>query len=91
MKNNIRSKISEFLKSEDGRVGAKSPLALGVAGASLLLAQAMVTPSAQAHMLCIPGGDDCPEGAFCVFWCDGTWDFSTCVGTFHSHCEVLGT
>ena len=49
MKNNIRGKISEFLKSEDGHVGAKSPLALGVASASLLLAQMMVTPSAQAH------------------------------------------
>ena len=49
-KNNIRSKISQFLKSEEGRVGVKSPLALGVASASVLLAQAMVTPSAQAHM-----------------------------------------
>ena len=50
MKNNIRGKISQFLKSEDGHVGAKSPLALGVASASLLLAQTMVTPPAQAHM-----------------------------------------
>ena len=52
MKNNIRGKISQFLKSEDGHVGAKSPLALGVASASLLLAQMMVTPSAQAHLEC---------------------------------------
>ena len=48
-KNNIRGKISQFLTSEEGRVGVKSPLALGVASASVLLAQAMVTPSAQAH------------------------------------------
>ena len=84
-KNNIRSKISEFLKSEDGRVGAKSPLALGVAGASVLLAQAMVTPSAQADMECFPG--DCEEGEFCVVWCDGTWFLGACMGTMHSQCE----
>ena len=89
MKNNIRSKISEFLKSEDGRVGAKSPLALGVASASLLLAQAMVTPSAQAHMKCYPWADDCAEGEFCVVWCEGTWNLGTCMGTWHSHCEPL--
>ena len=56
MKNNIRGKISQFLKSEDGHVGVKSPLALGVASASLLLAQMMVTPSAQAHLECISLG-----------------------------------
>ena len=39
MKNNIRGKIRDFLKSEEGRVGVKSPLALGVASASVLLAQ----------------------------------------------------
>ena len=87
MKNNIRSKISKFLKSEEGRVGAKSPLTLGVASASLLLAQAMVTPSAQAHLECIPGG--CAEDEFCVLWCDGTWSIGTCIGTWHSHCSAL--
>ena len=29
MKNNIHSKIKRFLESEDGRVSAKAPLALG--------------------------------------------------------------
>ena len=66
-KNNIRSKISEFLKSEEGRVGVKSPLALGVASASVLLAQAMVTP------LCSGTFDVCPlgavgRGAYCMVW-----------------------
>ena len=88
MKNNIRSKISAFLKSEEGRVGAKSPLTLGVASASLLLAQVMVTPSAQAHLECVPGS--CPEGEYCIMWCDGTWNnIGTCIGTEHSHCEPL--
>ena len=87
MKNNIRSKISDFLKSEDGRVSAKSPLALGVASASLLLAQAMVTPSAQAHLECYPGS--CPEGEYCAVQCYGTWNLGTCIGEEHSHCRPL--
>ena len=89
MKNNIRSKISDFLKSEEGRVGAKSPLALGVASTSLLLAQAMITSSAQAHWECYPWADDCPEGEYCKYWCDGTWSLGTCYGTVHSQCEPL--
>ena len=89
MKNNIRSKISEFLKSEDGRVGAKSPLTLGVASASLLLAQAMITPSAGAHLECYPG--DCAEDEFCMFWCEGTWYLGACMGTLHSHCTFAGS
>ena len=55
MKNNIRSKISDFLKSEEGRVGVKSPLALGIASASVLLAQAIVTSPVQAHLKCTLG------------------------------------
>ena len=89
MKNNsIRSRISDFLKSEDGRVGVKSPLALGVASASVLLAQAVVTSPAQAHLECTPGGDDCKEGEYCAVWCD-EWCGATCIGEWHSQCEVL--
>ena len=89
MKNNIRSKISDFFKSEEGRVGAKSPLTLGVASASVLLAQMMVAPSAQAHLMCIPWAGDCAEDEYCHIWCDGTWNIGTCIGTVHSHCEPL--
>ena len=88
MKNNIRSKISDFLKSEEGRVGVKSPLALGIASASVLLAQAIVTPPVQAHLECTPGGTDCGEDAYCAVWCD-QWSLGTCVGSWHSQCEVL--
>ena len=88
MKHNIRSKISDFLKSEEGRVGAKSPLAFGVASASLLLAQAMVTSSAQAHTECSSKGG-CPEGKDCVYRCEGTWRLGSCLGTLHSHCEPI--
>ena len=86
MKKNIRGKISDFLTSEEGHVGVKSPLALGAASASLLLAHAIVSPSAQAHLECYPG--DCPEGEYCAIWCD-KWRGSTCVGTWHSQCESL--
>ncbi len=42
MKNNLRGKIREFLASEEGKVGAKAPLTLGVATGSVLLANAIV-------------------------------------------------
>ena len=49
MKKNLRGKIREFVQSEEGKVGIKSPLTLGVAAGSLLLAQAVVgTPQAEA-------------------------------------------
>ena len=49
MKTNFRDKFRDFLASEEGQVGAKAPLALGVATGSLLLAQAMLPASTQAH------------------------------------------
>ena len=85
MKKNIRSRISDFLTSEEGRVGVKPPLALGAASASVLLAHAMVTPSAQACWECYPGS--CPEGEYCHIWCDGTLEAYTCHGRWHSHCR----
>ena len=88
MKNSIRGRISEFLKSEEGRVGAKSPLALGVASASVLLAQAIVTPSAEAHTECV-NDDDCSEGEECAYWCTGEWILGTCRGTLHTHCDPI--
>ena len=36
MKANLRGKIREFLASEEGKVGIKSPLSLGVVGGSFL-------------------------------------------------------
>ena len=53
MKTNLRGKIREFVQSEEGKVGIKSPLTLGVATGSLLLAQAVVgTPQAEAFQDC---------------------------------------
>ena len=70
MKNNLRGKIREFIASEEGRVGIKGPLTLGVATGSILLAQTVVgTPQADA----CPCNDDapCPAGQVC--------DLGTCV------------
>ena len=67
MKNNVRSKIKRFLQSEDGRVSAKAPLAVGVATGSVLLAQMMLPSPAEAHLTCHYNAD-CSSGEVCEFW-----------------------
>ncbi len=84
MKNNIRSKIKRFLESEDGRVSAKAPLALGVATGSVLLAQAMVPSPAQAGFEC-GTSSDCDPGESCVYTCSRMYH-GTCIGTWSSEC-----
>jgi len=59
MKNNLRGKIREFIASEEGKVGVKAPLTLGVATGSVLLANAIVgTTPAEAGAPC-DDHDDC--------------------------------
>jgi hypothetical protein len=59
MKTNLRGKIREFVQSEEGKVGIKSPLTLGVAAGSMLLAHAIIgTPRTEAWE-CMDD-DDCP-------------------------------
>ena len=72
MKNNLRDKFRDFLASEEGRVGVKAPLALGVAGGSLLLAQAMLPTAADAHTECF-SDDDCDAGKKCDTWSEPGW------------------
>ncbi len=67
---NLKSKIRDFLDSEEGRVGVKTPLALGVAAGGLMLAQAfVVTPNADA----CTNQHDCAADQHCsnVCW---EWD-----------------
>lgn len=45
MKKSLRGKIREYIQSEEGKVGVKTPLTLGVAAGGLLLAHAIVGPS----------------------------------------------
>ncbi|MCE2401473.1 hypothetical protein J4G08_11385 [Candidatus Poribacteria bacterium] len=73
MKTNLRGKIREFVQSEEGKVGVKSPLTLGVAVGSVLLAHAIVGTPAKAGGLC-HDDDDCmaPETCHGPFVPDGT-------------------
>ena len=85
MKNNIHSKIKRFLESEDGRVSAKAPLALGIATGSVLLAQAMVPSPAQAGYYECVYSNDCDPGESCVYTCSRMRN-GYCVGTWSSEC-----
>ena len=63
MKTNLRGKIREFVHSEEGKVGIKSPLTLGIATGGLLVAQAIVGPT-PALAGCL-GDTDCGDGFIC--------------------------
>ena len=84
MKTNLRDKFRDFLASEEGHVGAKAPLALGVATGSLLLVQGILPSSVQGHDNC---GRGCPDGEVCLLWCDD-WSAGCkcCVGEWHAEC-----
>lgn len=79
---NLKSKIQDFLNSEDGRVGVKTPLALGVAAGGLMLAQAMVTTPEAAAQGCTVNAD-CAGDQQCDIECDWIekWKMWHCVGT----------
>ena len=89
MKTNLRGKIREFVHSEEGKVGIKSPLTLGAAVGSVLLAQAIVgVPPVAAGKPCEVGGDpnQCKPHQFCApTHCWGPEDpntgLETCIGT----------
>ncbi len=89
MKNNLRDKFRAFLASEEGRVGAKAPLTVGIAGGSLLLAQVMLPTDAQAHVTCKDDAD-CSPGEICVDWKTVEWspDLGDWVTVKHSECIV---
>ena len=83
----MKKKFREFLASEEGRVGVKAPIAAGVVGGSLLLAQAMLATDAQAHMECQSWGH-CDPGERCDKWWELEWspDLGDWVRTRHSAC-----
>ena len=60
MKTNLRSKIREFVQSEEGKVGIKSPLGLGVAAGGILLAQVIIGTSQ------VEAQDECWDDDDCV-------------------------
>ena len=84
MKTTFRGRIRDFLTSEAGKVGVKSPLTLGVATGSVLLVQAIVgTPPATAECMTDADCPDirdtchnaflfCPENGDPGWWVEGT-------------------
>ena len=81
MKKNLRGKIREFVQSEEGKVGVKSPLTLGVATGGILLAQTIVGTSVEAGGLCY-GQDDCDGDEVCASWyCWDTPEGQKCAGS----------
>ena len=88
MKNNLRNKFRDFLASEEGRVGAKAPLTVGIAGGSLLFAQAIQAPAHPGHWENIECWDsnDCPEGEKCEAFCD-EWSAGWCIGHWNTECR----
>lgn len=83
----IRGRVKHFLKSEDGRVGLKAPLALGITGGSMLLAQIVLTPSAYATDECLSDGH-CDDGEVCRLVCAEPEVNNTCNSTFVFKCVV---
>ena len=81
----IRDRIKHFLTSKGGRVGLKTPLVLGVASGSLLVAQAVLSPSAYSSYEC-SFDDDCAPGEACKYVCTGVELNDICYGTWVKKC-----
>lgn len=82
----IFSKINHFLKSEEGRVGLKTPMVLGIGSGSLLLVQSVLSPSAYAEGHECYTDYDCEPGESCEPVCDGVMENGTCNGTLLNKC-----
>ena len=83
MNKNLRSKIMEFINSEEGKVGVKTSLTFGLVGVGLLLMQTIFPSVAKAGFECF-SGDDCAGDDVCHFWCEKV--SGECIGNWHSKC-----
>lgn len=79
----LRGKFVEFITSEDGKVGVKTPLSLGLVGGGLLLMQTVLPFTAKAGFECL-SDDNCPSDEVCYFWCKKV--SGVCQGDWHSKC-----
>lgn len=75
----LRDRIIEFINSEEGKVGVKTSLSVGLVGGGLLLMQTMYPSDANANMECY-NDSECAYGETCEFWQDE-------YGTWHSECR----
>ena len=62
---NLKSKVRDFLNSEEGRVGIKTPLTLGIATGGLMLVQT-ISPNPSAYANECANDVDCGLGNECV-------------------------
>ena len=62
----LRDRIIEFINSEEGRVGVKTSLSLGLVGGGLLLMQTMFPSAAKAELECF-SDSDCDDDEVCDF------------------------
>ena len=83
MNKNLRSKISEFINSEEGKVGVKTSLTFGLVGVGLLLMQTIFPSVAKANFECL-SGDECADDEVCHFWCEKI--SGVCQGNWYSQC-----
>ena len=79
----LRSKIIEFINSEEGKVGVKTSLSLGLIGGGLLLMQTMFPSPAKAGFECWTN-DDCADDEVCKFFCKRV--SGVCTGNWYSKC-----
>ena len=82
----IFDRINHFLKSEEGRVGLKTPMVLGIASGSLLLVQSVLSPSAYAEAYECYNDAHCDPGESCEPVCEGSLKNGTCNGTWINKC-----
>ncbi len=80
MFNQLRDRIIEFINSEEGKVGVKTSLSLGLVGGGLLLMQTMFPSAAKAGYECYNDAD-CDDDEICHFWQDEYDDW-------HSECKT---
>lgn len=75
---NLKSKIQDFLNSEKGRVGIKTPLTLSIATGGLMLVQAIVFNSSAYADECNNDGDCGPGNEYVekvvAIGTDWVWD-----------------
>ena len=82
----IFGRINHFLKSEDGRVGLKTPVVLGIASGSLLLVQSMLSHATYSGTDECATDLDCDPGESCKPVCHGTVINSICYGDLVMEC-----
>ena len=75
----LLDKVVDFIKSEEGKVGVKTSLSLGLVGGGVLLMQTVFPSTANASLECLTD-DDCTGDEGCYFWQDDDYEYhSKCI------------